>query len=88
MEQVTLTFDNGPVPGITDRILDILDRTGLKTTYFVIGRNLLDPDAAACAGPPPRACAGSVPVRCPAAGAFVHGQVGQVGTVGEVGDRP
>jgi peptidoglycan/xylan/chitin deacetylase (PgdA/CDA1 family) len=47
VEQVTLTFDNGPVPGITDRVLDILDRTGLKTTFFVIGRNLLDPDAAA-----------------------------------------
>ena len=47
MKQVTLTFDNGPVPGITDRVLDILDRTGLKTTFFVIGRNLLDPGAAA-----------------------------------------
>ncbi len=47
VKQVTLTFDNGPVPGITDRVLDILDRTGLKTTFFVIGRNLLNPDAAA-----------------------------------------
>jgi hypothetical protein len=47
VKQVTLTFDNGPVPGITDRVLNILDRTGLKTTFFVIGGNLLDPDAAA-----------------------------------------
>ena len=47
MKQVTLTFDNGPVRGITDRVLNILDRMGFKTTLFVIGRNLLDPDAAA-----------------------------------------
>ena len=47
VKQVTLTFDNGPVRGITDRVLNILDRMGFKTTLFVIGRNLLDPDAAA-----------------------------------------
>jgi peptidoglycan-N-acetylglucosamine deacetylase len=45
VRQVTLTFDNGPVTGITDRVLDILDRTGLKATFFVIGRNQLDSDA-------------------------------------------
>jgi peptidoglycan-N-acetylglucosamine deacetylase len=45
--QLTLTFDNRPAPGITDRVLNILYRTGLKTTFFVIGGNLLDPDAAA-----------------------------------------
>lgn len=44
--QVTLTFDNGPTPHVTDRILSILDRAGIKTTFFVIGQRLDDPAAA------------------------------------------
>jgi peptidoglycan-N-acetylglucosamine deacetylase len=44
--RVTLTFDNGPVPGITDRVLDILARAGISSTFFVIGRKLDDPAAA------------------------------------------
>jgi peptidoglycan/xylan/chitin deacetylase (PgdA/CDA1 family) len=45
--RVTLTFDNGPTPGITPRVLEILDRAGLHGTFFVIGSKLRDPDAAA-----------------------------------------
>ena len=45
--RVTLTFDNGPTPGVTPRVLDILDRAVLRCTFFVIGRKLQDPDAAA-----------------------------------------
>jgi peptidoglycan/xylan/chitin deacetylase (PgdA/CDA1 family) len=45
-KQVTLTFDNGPTPHVTDRILEILDRAGIKTTFFVIGQRLDDPAAA------------------------------------------
>src|ERR1700733_14325743 len=47
MKRVTLSFDNGPTPGITDRVLDILDRAGIRATFFVIGQKLEDPSAAA-----------------------------------------
>jgi peptidoglycan-N-acetylglucosamine deacetylase len=40
--RVTLTFDNGPTAGITDRVLEILERQGIRSTFFVIGRNLAD----------------------------------------------
>ena len=46
-KRLTLTFDNGPTPGITERVLDILARHGLQATFFVIGRQLRDPAAAA-----------------------------------------
>lgn len=36
---IFLTFDDGPVPGVTNRILDILDRHDAKATFFVIGRH-------------------------------------------------
>jgi peptidoglycan/xylan/chitin deacetylase (PgdA/CDA1 family) len=45
--RVTLTFDNGPTPGITERVLEILDRQNIRSTFFVIGRNLGDVTAAA-----------------------------------------
>jgi len=32
-----LTFDDGPTPGVTDRVLDALDRVGGKATFFVVG---------------------------------------------------
>jgi peptidoglycan-N-acetylglucosamine deacetylase len=44
--RVTLTFDNGPVPGVTERVLDILERARISSTFFVIGRNLDKPGAA------------------------------------------
>jgi peptidoglycan/xylan/chitin deacetylase (PgdA/CDA1 family) len=44
--RVTLTFDNGPTPGITERVIEILDRQNIRTTFFVIGRNLDDAAAA------------------------------------------
>ena len=47
MPRVTLTFDNGPTPGVTERVLEELDRRGLKATFFVIGRKLRAPGAAA-----------------------------------------
>jgi peptidoglycan/xylan/chitin deacetylase (PgdA/CDA1 family) len=34
---VVLTFDDGPDPRYTPKILDILDRYGAKATFFVIG---------------------------------------------------
>jgi peptidoglycan/xylan/chitin deacetylase (PgdA/CDA1 family) len=47
MHRVTLTFDNGPAPGITDRVLEVLARAGIFATFFVIGRNLAEPSARA-----------------------------------------
>ena len=43
MYDLTLTFDNGPDPSVTPRVLDILGERGIKTTFFVIGEKLADP---------------------------------------------
>jgi peptidoglycan/xylan/chitin deacetylase (PgdA/CDA1 family) len=40
--ELTLTFDNGPDPSVTPRVLDILGKRGIKTTFFVIGEKLAD----------------------------------------------
>ena len=42
MFDLTLTFDNGPEPGVTPRVLDILRERNIKTTFFVIGEKLGD----------------------------------------------
>ena len=44
MFDLTLTFDNGPEPGVTPRVLDTLRERGIKATFFVIGEKLGDPD--------------------------------------------
>ena len=36
--RITLSFDNGPIPGSTNRILDILKARGLRATFFALGR--------------------------------------------------
>ncbi len=36
---IALTFDDGPHPKLTNRILDILDKYDAKATFFVIGKN-------------------------------------------------
>lgn len=43
MFDLTLSFDNGPEPGATPRVLDILAERGIRTTFFVIGEKLADP---------------------------------------------
>ncbi len=43
--RVTLSFDNGPTPGITEGVLDCLDRHAIKATFFVIGQKLRVPGA-------------------------------------------
>lgn len=35
---VALTFDDGPSPEHTPRVLDLLDEAGVKATFFVIGK--------------------------------------------------
>jgi peptidoglycan-N-acetylglucosamine deacetylase len=47
--RVTLTFDNGPTPGITEGVLEILDRENIRSTFFVIGNKLTHPAAASVA---------------------------------------
>jgi peptidoglycan/xylan/chitin deacetylase (PgdA/CDA1 family) len=41
---VSLTFDNGPTAGITDRVLDILKSRDVPATFFVVGNRLADAD--------------------------------------------
>jgi peptidoglycan/xylan/chitin deacetylase (PgdA/CDA1 family) len=41
MFDLTLSFDNGPDPGATSLVLDVLARRGIKATFFVIGKNLI-----------------------------------------------
>lgn len=37
---IYLTFDDGPVPEVTPRVLDILDQYGWKATFFCVGENV------------------------------------------------
>jgi peptidoglycan/xylan/chitin deacetylase (PgdA/CDA1 family) len=46
---VTLTFDNGPEPAVTPRVLDILEKHGILTTFFVLGQKLAEPERRAIA---------------------------------------
>jgi peptidoglycan/xylan/chitin deacetylase (PgdA/CDA1 family) len=39
-KELFLTFDDGPVPGITEFILDELDRHHAKATFFCVGDNI------------------------------------------------
>jgi peptidoglycan-N-acetylglucosamine deacetylase len=38
---VALTFDDGPDPEVTPAVLDILDATGVRATFFLVGEQLL-----------------------------------------------
>lgn len=44
MFDLTLTFDNGPEPGVTDAVLDTLARHEIRTTFFVLGHKLARPE--------------------------------------------
>lgn len=35
--EIALTFDDGPDPNITPRVLDLLDATGAKASFYVVG---------------------------------------------------
>jgi peptidoglycan/xylan/chitin deacetylase (PgdA/CDA1 family) len=37
---IYLTFDDGPNPGVTPQVLDILDRFEVKATFFCVGENV------------------------------------------------
>jgi peptidoglycan/xylan/chitin deacetylase (PgdA/CDA1 family) len=44
---VSLTFDNGPVAGVTENVLDVLAAHDVTATFFAIGSKLDDPDGRA-----------------------------------------
>jgi len=46
---VTLTFDNGPEPAVTPRVLEILEKYRIQATFFVLGSKLADPAGRAIA---------------------------------------
>lgn len=37
---IYLTFDDGPTPGVTDVLLDILKKYNAKATFFCLGKNV------------------------------------------------
>lgn len=37
---VYLTFDDGPIPEVTPWVLDLLDKHGVKATFFCVGDNV------------------------------------------------
>ncbi len=39
-KKIYLTFDDGPVVGVTDFVLEQLDRFGMKATFFMVGENV------------------------------------------------
>ncbi len=43
MHRLSLTFDNGPTPGVTEHVLEVLAERGIKTTFFCVGSDLLLP---------------------------------------------
>lgn len=46
---IALTFDDGPHPRYTPKILELLERYGVKATFFMIGKNVsLYPELARC----------------------------------------
>lgn len=46
-KEVVLTFDDGPWPGTTERVLDALKHECVKATFFLLGRNAADHPALA-----------------------------------------
>ena len=42
---IFLTFDDGPTPGVTDLVLEELDKYQAKATFFCIGEKVAQHDA-------------------------------------------
>lgn len=49
MFKLSLTFDNGPEPDVTPRVLDVLAREQIRATFFVLGSKLALPGRRALA---------------------------------------
>lgn len=39
-KEIYLTFDDGPTPGITEKVLELLQQYEAKATFFCIGQNI------------------------------------------------
>lgn len=39
-QKISLTFDDGPVPSITDWVLEELAKRGMRATFFMVGDNV------------------------------------------------
>jgi len=39
---IYLTFDDGPTPDVTPKVLDILNTYGIKASFFCVGQNVID----------------------------------------------
>lgn len=39
-KEIYLTFDDGPIPEVTEKVLDILDKYNWKATFFCVGENV------------------------------------------------
>ena len=37
---IYLTFDDGPIPGVTDWVIELLNDRNIKATFFVVGENV------------------------------------------------
>lgn len=37
---IALTFDDGPVAGVTDKLLDVLEKNNVRATFFIVGARL------------------------------------------------
>ena len=48
-KKLTLTFDHGPTPGVTERVLDVLRERDLHATFFPTGSHLAEPGVRALA---------------------------------------
>lgn len=46
---VTLSFDNGPEPGVTPGVLDLLSKHNVRSSFFVMGRKVSTPKGLALA---------------------------------------
>lgn len=42
--KIALTFDDGPDPTITPKLLDLLSNKNIKATFFILGKNINDND--------------------------------------------
>ena len=49
VKRVTITFDNGPTPGITEHVVDVLSTRRIQTTFFVVGEKFAEPASRALA---------------------------------------
>jgi len=41
-QEIALVFDDGPIPGLTNKILDALKTAGMHASFSVVGRNVED----------------------------------------------